>query len=46
LDTGIALLSGARERLGINDGNSFVDHAIARATSQMKRYLHENFEIV
>jgi hypothetical protein len=46
LDRGLALLSGARERRGINNGHSFVDNAIGHAKRQMKRYLHEHYEIV
>jgi hypothetical protein len=46
LAAGITLLMAARERRGLDDGNSFVDMAIDRATRKMRRYLMENYEIV
>lgn len=46
LAAGLVLIAGARERHGVDDGHSFMDQAIDRATRRMKQYLQENFEIV
>lgn len=46
ISTGLVLLQAARERMGQNDGLSFVDHAIDRAKAEMRRYLEANFKII
>jgi hypothetical protein len=46
LDKAFALHAAARERHGVNDGNSVMDRRRRAAMRAMRRYLQEHYEIV
>lgn len=46
LDKAFALHNAARERHGVEDGNSPVERRRRRAIRAMRAYLNEHFEIV